>query len=865
MFWVLGLVGLAACGSPEVLSASSHEHVGRQAQALNGGVITQAADNARDGWYQDEPTLTPALVGSPQFGQLWSAPVNGQVYAQPLGVGSTLFVATEKNWIYSLDQATGAVLAARQVEPNDWQAADLQCGDLTPDVGITGTPVIDTATNTAYFFAKSYARVGGGAAIWQAHAVDATTLVERCGFPVIISGVAQNDSTLTFDPTHQAQRAGLLLLNGVVYAGFGSHCDTGPYQGWIAGVSTSGQLVTLWTTEPGQGPDANGAIWQGGSGLASDGDGSIFFATGNGTSPSAPVAGSTPPNALGDAVVHVAVQGNGTLRATDFFMPHEATTMDPDDLDLGSGGTVLLPDAWGTATVPHTAVQIGKEGILYLLNRDSLGGYQQGSNGGDQVVQEVTDREGDVYGRPAVWPGDTGYVYLTTSTGFYDEGAGPLYAYAHGVGAGQPTLTFAGQSTDTFDANSGSPVVSSDGTTSGSALVWTVRMTDESGANAELRAYDAVPVDGTLHLRFRAPVGTAAKFASPGLANGRVFVGTRDGTVVAFGQLAQSSTGDAGTDAVAQSSSSGVGGSGSGSGGSGGGSGSGFTGPTGPTDPTADAQDEAADVWSDPQDATVDAAAGDDAQQAQADAGAVVEAGSDEPDPGTGGGDGQDTAAAPDTSASAPATIRLVQSAKYESDGQTVTVMTATLTRPVTATDLLVVEAYTWNSTGLVAISDSAGNAWHHALFQPDPQQGTNGIDVWYAYNAKASAKDVVSVTMATHGAYEGLVVAEYSGVQWTADPLDVAVGAAHTGFGDTAPTVGLTTATRGELIVSGAAGACAGETTAGAGSTLEWGLDGIGAIFLDRLSASAGATSATSGPADCDWTITATAFQPAH
>jgi hypothetical protein len=827
--WPLLLLGaVAACGAPEAPDARRPsdpiELTAMQAEALNGGVITQAADNARDGWYQDEPALTPALVSGAQFGQAWRTQVGAEVDAQPLPFGSTLLVATENNTILVLDQATGAVLASRQVEPNAWDPHDVNvpgdsCDDIVPTIGSLSTGVADSATNVWYFTSKSYARGGSGAAIWQMHAVDATTLAERCGFPVIISGTAQNDSTLTFDPVHQSQRAGLLLLNGVVYAGFGSHCDLGSWQGWVAGISTSGALVSLWTTEAGQGIDGNGGVWQGGAGLASDGT-SVFFATGNGRNPSAPVPGSTPPGAMGDAVVRLAV--NGAPHAVDFFMPATATSLDAPDLDLSSGGTVLLPDAWGTTSVPHTAVQIGKQGTIYLLNRDSLGGFQQGPGGGDAVVQEIANgglqisQAGNIYGRPAVNPVD-GYLYYDTSTGYYGSGAGPLVAYAHGVSGNHPTLTLAGQSVDAFDSSSGSPVVSSNGSAAGSAVVWVVRSTSSNGAGAELRAYGPVPSGGTLPLLGRWGVGTGTKFQSPSIANGRVFVPTRDGAVVAFGALPQPDGGtDSGSDAVAESGSGGGG------------------------DATTDAQDAPApgDAGSDVLDATTGEAATDASDAAD-------------------GSDAADTGVL--------ATPHLVQIAEYESDGTNVTSMAATLTHAVSLHDLIVVQAYTWNATGVASISDSAGNAWHHAIFQSDPQRGTNGLDVWYVYDAKASNNDAVTVRLTTQGAWEGIVVAEYSGVQWIADPLDVAHGAAHTGSGNTAPTVSLTTALAGELLVSGAGGGCSGESTAGTGYTLGWGLAGIGAIYQDRVVASAGATSATSGPADCDWTITGAAFKAAH
>src|SRR5262245_11351414 len=183
----------------------------------------------------------------------FSTPIQGQVYAQPLVANNTLFIATEENWIYRLDPETGQVMWSRQVAP-PWDPTDIGCYDLTPWVGITGTPVINDATNTAYFFSKTYASGTSGPAAWFAHAVSIITGKERLGLPVGIAGTAQNGGQV-FDPTDELQRPGLLLLNGVVYAAFGGHCDTSPWQGWIVGVSITGQIKAMWTARATPGGD----------------------------------------------------------------------------------------------------------------------------------------------------------------------------------------------------------------------------------------------------------------------------------------------------------------------------------------------------------------------------------------------------------------------------------------------------------------------------------------------------------------------------------------------------------------------------------------------------------------------------------
>ncbi len=523
---------LAGCsakvGAPP--ERAGREQVGKQAALLSiaqGGVVTNAADVARTGWYSDEAALAPEIVGGPTFGLLFSTPVDGQVYAQPLALGGSVLVVTETNNVYSIDAQSGAIHASLAVPGTPFNPQDIGCSDLLPSIGITSTPVVDLATNTAYFTSKTYASGSSGPAAWNAHAVDATTLAERPGFPVAIAGAAANDPTVAFDPTHQQQRAGLLLSNGVVYAAFGSHCDVSPWRGWIAAVTTAGHLQTLWTTEIGK-SNGGGGIWQGGGGIVSDGAGQLLFATGNGSSTLTPAPGTQVPGQLAEAVVRLTAQSDGSLVPTDYFMPNEASYLNSQDEDLGSGGPLALPDSLGTTAIPHLLAEVGKEGYLYVLDRDQLGGFEQAQGGGDVVVERLGPN-GGLWGRPTVWPGDGGYLY-------YPSSSGPLRAFAAGVdGKGNPSLALAASSSDSDGYTTGSPVVTSNGTTAGTALVWLERTSGASGAGAQLRAYDAVPAGGTMNLRFSAAIGTSAKFATPGVGGGRVYVGTRDGTVLAFG------------------------------------------------------------------------------------------------------------------------------------------------------------------------------------------------------------------------------------------------------------------------------------------------------------------------------------------
>jgi iron transport multicopper oxidase len=504
-------------------------------QAL-AATVTNSGDDLRTGWYPDESAITPQLVSGGTFGQMWSTPVEGQVYAQPLLADGTLLVATENNKVYGLDPATGAMKWTAPVSLGEpWKPTDIGCGDLTPTIGVTATPVIDTATNVVYLTHKTYASGSSGPASWYMDALNLSDGSERPGFPVALGGNAQNAPGQSFQATTQLQRPGLLLMGGVVYAAFGSDCDFTPWQGWVFGVSTTGTVKARWVADE----SGNGAgIWQSGAGLTSDGEGQILLSTGNGGAPTTPVAGSSPPENLGESVVRLQVQSDGSLKATDFFAPFDASSLDGWDADFASGGVTGLPSEYfGTATIPHLAVAVGKQGYVYLLNRDHLGGIGQGPSNSDDVVQRIGPY-GGVWSRPGVWPGEGGWVYIPTASGGTSASgsSGNLRVYQYGLsGTGTPTLSLQGTSTDAFGFSSSAPVITSDGTTPGSALVWVVWAPNGGGAGAELRAYDPVPVEGHPVLRWSAPVGDSAKFALPGVGEGRLYVGTRDGHVLGFG------------------------------------------------------------------------------------------------------------------------------------------------------------------------------------------------------------------------------------------------------------------------------------------------------------------------------------------
>lgn len=515
-------IGLAAAG---LISATVYI-----AFPAHGAEVTVSQDTLRTGWDQNETSLDPASVTSSSFGQQFSTTLDGQVYAQPLVVGNTLIAATETDKVYGLDKSTGAIQWTDDFGPT-WPSTILGCSDLTPNLGITSTPVYDSVSGYVYVVANVSNPNDTAHPNYYMHAVNPTTGAEKPGFPVLIGGHPSNDPAATFDATYEGQRAGLLLLNGVVYAAFASHCDYGSdYRGYVVGVSTAGKQTAIWSDETGVG-SKGGGIWHSGGGLVSDGDGQILFTTGNGISPPAG-PGNAPPNDLAESVVRLHVNADGSLSPTDFFSPSNATTMDANDTDFGSGGPMGLPDGYGTTTYPHLLVQMGKDGRLFLLNRDNLGGRSQGPGGTDAVLGMVGPYQGQ-WGHPAFYGGDGGYVYLTGN-------GGPLRAFKVGAsGSGTPALTLAGTSAGTFNYSSGSPVVTSNGSTAGTGVVWIVWSSGPNGGSAELRAYNAEPTgSGALTELWSAPIGTAVKFDTPATSDGHVYVGTRDGKILAFGSPA---------------------------------------------------------------------------------------------------------------------------------------------------------------------------------------------------------------------------------------------------------------------------------------------------------------------------------------
>ncbi len=503
-------------------------------------VTTAGYSNLRTDWDSSESALTPTAVQSGSFGKVFSTKLSGSIYSQPLVVGGTAIVTTEEANAYGVNATTGAVVWRRNFG-QPFKAKTIGCSDLTPYIGSTSTPVEDPSTGTVYLTTRLETGSGGLAnAQWFLQAVNAATGAEVSGYPVPITGTPSNTPGVPFNASYSQQRPGLLLLGGTVYAAFASDCDYTPYRGIVVGVSTTTHTITtMWSDESGIGTDQNSqaGIWQSGAGLVSLGPGNIVLATGNGVSPQ-PAASGHPPATLSESVVGLTVGSDGSLTPTQFFAPSDAANLDATDDDFGSGGPVALPPAdFGTPAHPQLLVQVGKDGRIFLLDAADMGGFQQGAAGGDAVLQELGPY-GGVWGHPAVYGGQGGWVYVLESAG-----GGYLRALSYGVDAqGVPQLTSAGTSSGSFGYTSGSPMVTSNGTTAGSAVVWVVFSSGPSGAKAQLRAYGAIPSNGVLPLLWSAPIGTASKFAVPTAWNGRILVGTRQGRLIEFGTSAQTAT-----------------------------------------------------------------------------------------------------------------------------------------------------------------------------------------------------------------------------------------------------------------------------------------------------------------------------------
>ncbi|HEY3971700.1 MAG TPA: choice-of-anchor D domain-containing protein [Candidatus Sulfotelmatobacter sp.] len=482
------------------------------------GTLVYHNDNGRTGQNLSETVLTTGNVNSTQFGKLVSYPVDGQLYAEPLyvqgvnvagaGVRNVVYAATENDSLYAFDAdgSTTAPLWQVSLIPAGGQvlsAADIGgCSNISPLIGITGTPVIDPATNTLFVVARSKIVNGGVTTYYQyLHAIDITSGMERAGSPVAIQGSSNsNNGTVKFNPQMQNQRAGLFLDNGVVYIGFGSHCDILPYHGWLMGYSESTlqQTATYVSTPNG----LQAGIWQSGGAPAVDENGYIYFAIGNGT---------TDVNADGSDYGEALVKANaGDLSVADYFLPSNFSVLNSSDLDLGSGGPLLIPDQPTPPT--QMLVAAGKQGMVYLIDRTNLGQYNANGNQVLQVLPAGTVPT--AHSMPAYWQNN---VYFC--------GVGD-YAKSYLLFNAQLSTSPTSKSSLLYAYPGATPVISANGSTNG--VLWVLATVKST--NAVLHAYDATNLARELYNTgqnaTRDQAGLAVKFAVPTVANGKVYVGT---------------------------------------------------------------------------------------------------------------------------------------------------------------------------------------------------------------------------------------------------------------------------------------------------------------------------------------------------
>jgi hypothetical protein len=513
-------------------------------------VTTYHNDNSRTGQNTQETILTPSNVNSSQFGKLFSLATDGDVYAQPLylfgitiagGTHNVVYVATEHDSLYAIDADSGTLYVKVSLIPSGGStvssSTDLGCTDLIPEIGITGTPVIDTTTGTIYLVAKS--KVNGGI-VQYLHALDVTTLTEKFGGPTQIAasvaGTASdgNGSTVPFNVLRENQRPALLLENGHVVIGWSSHCDDGTWHGWVMSYSASTLAQEgVFNTSP---DGLYGGVWMAGGGLAADSSGNIFFPTGNGT-----WNGTTD---YGDSIVKLGPPSGGSFPVEDYFTPWNQGNLYSMDLDIASGGLVLLPNL---SSGQQLLAQQGKAGTIYLLNRNNLGKYcvnaTPACSGSDpNAVQEILSPSYHFWGSPAYWNGNLYWVRSGSTISAYS-----FNANNSGTISTSPTS----QSARTFAYAAPIPAISANGSADG--ILWALdgsaddSTCDGGGSNClGLYAYDATNLANLLYNSMQAAnnrdsLGTAVKFATPIIANGKVYVGTQS-TLSVFGLLGTSPT-----------------------------------------------------------------------------------------------------------------------------------------------------------------------------------------------------------------------------------------------------------------------------------------------------------------------------------
>ncbi len=559
---------------------------------LSGVDITQYHnDPYLSGDNLNETILTPSNVNSTDFGLLYSQQVDGYVYAQPLymsgltingAVHNVVFVATENDSVYAFDADSNSGADAQPLWVRSFTnssagitpvpAADSLVNDIVPVIGITGTPVIDQSTNTLYVVTKTKVILNGDTAhpnyVQTLHALDVTTGADKfvTGGDVIGqtvenpnntdvnttaitspgTGVDSKGGVVSFNALRENQRSALQLDGNWILVMWASHGDNGPYHGWLVAFDkTTLQPVAMFNTSPN---GTESGIWQSGAPAAIDpATGAIYFAVGNGTFDE---FGSSPENDYGESVIRLNPTPVGNqFTVQDFFTPYQFQELNNKDADLGSGGTMLLPDSVGSAQHPHLLVETGKSGIIYLIDRDAMGEIANPGTGPDDVVQEVISGESGVWGSPT-------YLQINSTTGiiYYHDTDSVLKGYYITNGhiedgslpGDQPIL----QAKITSGFPGAQPVISANGTLDPTsptdAIVWELQV-DSYGSSgpAILRAYNplnlAIEYYDSSQSGSRDQLGGAVKFTVPTVADGHVYVGSQYSFSV-FGLFAQSTS-----------------------------------------------------------------------------------------------------------------------------------------------------------------------------------------------------------------------------------------------------------------------------------------------------------------------------------
>ena len=506
------------------------------------GVATYHNNLLRDGTNTREFALTTGTVTSATFGKLFSCAIDGAAYAQPLwianlsiggGTHNVVFVATTHDSVYAFDADNSASCTTywhkQLVNSGETYLnyGDVASGDIEPDIGIIGTPVIDTGSKTLYVVSKS--KTSGSSCtpstscFQRLHALSLLDGSEKFGGPyslttaITVSGNGDGSSggVVPFDTLHENQRPGLALVNGIVYITWASHGDNTPYHGWVIGFTASNigaGPTSIWNSTPNLisgTANSDGGIWMSGGAPAADSSNDLYFLTGNGS-----YDGVTN---YGDSTIRLTASGG--LHVKDHFTPYNQGSLSSNDTDHGAGGAAVLVDP-SAGPVPHLLIGGGKSGTLFLINRDSMGGYNSSSN---NVVQSLSVGNG-IFATPAFW-NNTLYIAGTS---------GHLNQYSFNTTSGQFSLSHS--SSHTFAFPGSSPSVSSSSASSG-GIVWALDnsqyCTEQSPGcgPAVLHAYDATNVSSTELWNSSTSgndnAGDAVKFTVPTIANGKVYVGTR--------------------------------------------------------------------------------------------------------------------------------------------------------------------------------------------------------------------------------------------------------------------------------------------------------------------------------------------------